>query len=666
MRDLFALLSVGLGLVLSAWAQSVEPARFPANRMEQPPIIDGVVNPDEWCSAYRIDRFWSPLRQQWGAFPTRAYIGYDSQYLYVAFECEDPDPQQIQARETKRGGNLEADDTVAVLVDPQARGLKPYAFTVNARGTQSEEIPIGTAENIRWRGDWDAAVQRTEWGWSAEVRIPLRILRYPPKQNRFGIILERHVARLRELYTFPNMGAYYSDRSQALWEGLQLPPPRYPILLLPYYTGDRATEREQSRGGIDIRYVQGDALTALLTYKPDFENIAGDVAKVDFSYTERVLEEQRPFFQEGSDFMPPRAVFYSLRVPDVTVGGKAFGTLGNWRYGALVGEYASNGAVHQFGVGRLHYQFGPRAFAGLVATRLQGDVEEENLGTILEIQRITPSGEWRFVGTLYRLTGAREGLFQQHTFYTQSPPRAPSYYIQYTDIEPTYRPRLAYVPETGFRGVRMKVAWFDQPESQRPFLWSVNLGLSSRQRYSNQLLDEGASVEIEWWLTANTYLETEMSYLRRPPNIDRTLALAYTWNALNRYRKGMVEVRLGDLNGGRSRYSYLEQAFELAPRLRLRASYEDLHIGYASLPDDRARQFILTLNYEIDSERAIGGRFISSRTEFEGTVETLRNFYLTYFQRVRSGFDIYFIYGLPNATRPQNRFAIKIVTPIEL
>jgi hypothetical protein len=665
MRFGLTLFCSGLGLGLAV-AQPVEPARFPAKRLTHPPVIDGVVNSEEWREAYKVESFWSPLRQQPASFPTRAYIGYDSHYIYVAFECEDPDPKQMVAQETKRGGNLENEDTVAVLIEPQARGLEPYSFIVNPRGTQTEEIPIGTAENIRWRGDWDARTQVAEWGWSAEMRIPLRILRYPPNQTRFGIILERHVARLKELYVFPNMGAYYSDRRQALWEGLELPVPRYPIVLLPYFTGDRSEEREQSRGGLDIRYVAGDALTAVLTFKPDFENIAGDVANVDFSYTEKALEEQRPFFQEGSDFMPPRAVFYSLRVQDLTLGGKAFGSLGDWRYGVLLGEYQFNGATRQIGVGRVRYEVAPRSFVGIVGTRLQGDVDEQNLGTIVDTQRVGSDGEWRFTGALYRLSGNREGLFQQYTFYTQTPPRVPSVYLQYTDIEPTYRPRLAYVPETGYRGVRFYISWFDQPESQRPFQWALNLGIVSRRLYGGGTLDEGASMELEWWFTPDAELDIELNYLRRPPNLDRTLQVGYTWNALNRYRRGTVEVRLGDLNGGRSRYGYLEQSFELAPRLRLRASYETLAIDYPEPPHDRAHQFILTLNYEIDPERAIGGRYIASRTEFGGEVETVRNFYLTYFQRVRRGFDLYFLYGLPNASRTQNRFAIKVVTPIEL
>ncbi|MCX7993129.1 MAG: hypothetical protein N2651_05625, partial [Fimbriimonadales bacterium] len=113
-------------------------------------------------------------------------------------------------------------------------------------------------------------------------------------------------------------------------------------------------------------------------------------------------------------------------------------------------------------------------------------------------------------------------------------------------------------------------------------------------------------------------------------------------------------------------YTLFVQAYEPIPRFRLRLDLESLDIDYPDAPADRARQLILTLNYEINPERAIGGRLILNRLEFGGEVETTRNFYLTYLQRVRRGVDLYIIYGLPNASRTQNRLAVKLITPIEL
>ncbi|MCS7208984.1 MAG: carbohydrate binding family 9 domain-containing protein [Fimbriimonadales bacterium] len=654
------------GLWSASFGQPVEPRSFPAHKLSRPPILDGVVNAEEWTQAYCVERFWSPSRQQWGAFPTRAYIGYNAEAIYVAFVCEDPDPSQIRARETKRGGNLENDDTVLVLIEPQARGLEPYTFTVNARGAQSDEFPAGTTENIRWRGDWQAATQILPNGWSAELRIPFRILRYPPKQDRFGVILERYIPRLNEIYTFPNMGAYYSTQRQSLWTGLELPPPRYPIILLPYFTGDSDPQDTRARSGLDIRYIAGDPLTALLTLKPDFRNIAADVANVDFSYTEKLLAETRPFFQEGSEFMPPRTAFYSLRVQDLNAGLKAFGTLGDWRYGGMLGEYLQNGRLRQYGVGRVRYQFAERSFIDLLGVRLRGDVCEETLGALLDTRRITGDGELRLTAAYHKLNGDRDGAYQQYALRRNARERLPNYLVEYTDIEPNYRPRLGFAPETGYRGLRLGALWFDRPQSERLLYTETQIVLTRRTRYGGTRLDEGVSLLQQWLFRSQHRLTGVVEYLNRPPNIDRTVGIEYAWNVIDLYRTGSLYVRAGEQNGGRSWYVQLAQAYELAPRFRVKLDMESLEIDYPDAPTDRARQLVFTLNYEIDSERALGGRLILNRLEFGGETETTRNFYLTYLQRVRRGFDVYVIYGLPNATRSQNRLAIKLITPLEL
>jgi hypothetical protein len=62
-------------------------------------------------------------------------------------------------------------------------------------------------------------------------------------------------------------------------------------------------------------------------------------------------------------------------VQELNAGLKAFGTLGDWRYGATVGEYAHNGRLRQFGVARVRYQFAERSFLNLLGVRLQGDVQ---------------------------------------------------------------------------------------------------------------------------------------------------------------------------------------------------------------------------------------------------------------------------------------------------
>jgi hypothetical protein len=648
-------------------AQEVDPPRIPAHKLSKPPVIDGIIDPEEWAEALVIRDFWFPTRQQKGAFPTTAYLGYTHDAIYVAFECEDPQPDQIRAQETKRGGTMENDDVVSVLIEPQCKRMEPYWFEVNPLGTQLENIPGGSTENIRWRGDWEAKARIHERGWSAEFRIPFRILRYPSGQRQFGIALVRSIPRRREMYVFPNMGAYFDEKRHTVWDGVEPPAQRRPIIVMPYWLGDANGSERTTRGGLDIKYVSENGLTTLLTLQPDFQNIAADVASVDFSYTERVLAETRPFFQEGSTFLPPRTMFYSLRVQDLNGGLKSFGTVGNWSYGVLGGEYEAQQTTRQLITGRVRYQVAPRSFVGIMGLSNQrGGVDEQVWGGELDLRRITDEGEWRLVGLHARLDGDREGRYSLARIERGAPERRISWYLQWTDISPDYRPRLAYVPERGWRGTEFQIYYTDRPEGGAFLNWSIYFGGQQRRRYEGGTLDEGIGISVEGLLRNYMVLSVGLNHLRRPPNTDRMLGLFVGWNWLDLYRRGMVRIFTGEQNGGRSLYLALQQKLELAPRLRLGIDLEQLHIDYPNtLDDDRSRQAIITLNYEITPERALGGRLVVNRIESGGEVSTTRNFYLTYLQRVRRGFDLYLIYGLPNASRTQNRLAIKIVTPLE-
>lgn len=674
-KGLLAFVRIGLviGLLfampMKGWSrvQEVDPPRIPARKLSKPPVIDGIIHPDEWAEALVIHDFWFPTRQQRGEFPTTAYLGYTADAIYVAFECEDPEPDKIRAQETKRGGAIENDDVVAVLIDPQNKRLEPYWFEANPLGTQLESIPGGSTENIRWRGDWEARARVHEKGWSVEFRIPFRMLRYPSGQRQFGIALVRSIPRRQELYVFPNMGAYFDEKRHTVWDGVEPPVQRRPIVFMPYWLGDANGSERTTRGGLDIKYVSEGGQTALLTLNPDFENIAADVASVDFSYTEKVLTETRPFFQEGSGFLPPRTVFYSVRVQELNGGLKLFGTTGNWSYGVLGGEYEMQNIQRQLLTGRLRYQVAPRSFVGVLGLdNRRGGVNEQVWGGELDLRRITNEGEWRLVGLHTRLQGDRDGRYSLARIERGAPDRRLSWYIQWTDISPNYRPRLAFVPERGWRGTEITTYYTDRPEGGAFLYWAIRVSGKSRRLYEGGVLDEGVSIGSEGLLRNYMSVGVQFDYLRRPPNIDRTVALVVRWNTLDLYRNGTLYAITGEQNGGRSFYIALNQKLELAPRLRLGIDLEQLHIDYPDTPDDdRSRQAIITLNYEITPERAIGGRLVVNRIESGGEVSTTRNFYLTYLQRVRRGFDLYVIYGLPNASRTQNRFAIKIVTPME-
>ncbi|MCX7994006.1 MAG: carbohydrate binding family 9 domain-containing protein [Fimbriimonadales bacterium] len=647
------------------WGQGVDPATIPAQKLSTLPTVDGVVSAAEWAEAFAITTFYNPVRGGRADLPTRAYLGYTDDSIYVAFVCEDSEPALIQAQQTRRGSNLETDDRVVFAVDPQARGQNPYQFIVNPRGAQRLVVPEGVPENVRWQGDWDAAARLTETGWSAEMRIPFRILRVGTGQNQLGVAFARFIPRRVESYIFPNTGAYFSLRLQTLWQGIEIPRPAASMVVLPYLLSETATNTSGSRGGIDVKWSWAQGQTALLTFNPDFSAIAADVASVDFSYTERALNENRPFFVEGNGFFPWRRMFYSVRVPQLNAGAKAFGRFGAVEYGVLAGEYERRDRKAQFAVGRTRYRFNPQSYLGLIFTENTLPVSERIVGFEGAIGQLTSGGEWQLHATHARLSAAQGGSYTVLYLYRSAPPGQLGFNMDYTDISPGYAPTLAFVPERGWRGFEAELNYNDQPAGTALLRWSAELEYETRRRYSGGLLNERMSIGGEVLFRNQMQLGAQMNLLERPPYNDRTLAFTAGWNTRDAYRNGAASYQFGDQNGGRSVYWSLEQRLEPLPRFRIGFRKEQLRITYADRPRDTADQTILTLNYEIDPERMVGLRWVSNRFEFGGRVRASDNLYLTYLQRLRSGQELYLLWGAPNANQTQNRLAVKLVSPVE-
>lgn len=229
-----------------------------------------------------------------------------------------------------------------------------------------------------------------------------------------------------------------------------------------------------------------------------------------------------------------------------------------------------------------------------------------------------------------------------------------------------YAPRLAFVPEPGWRGYEANFVYNDQPVNSPVLLWGVRVGLKQRRLWQGGLLDEGISVGTGVYLRNQTAVSPQVDLLRRPPHTDRTVSVLVQWNITDAFRSGSALCLVGNQNGGRSVYLFVEQGLEPLPRFRLKLTAEQLHIRYPDRPRDFATQAILTVNYELDAERVIGARWVVNRIEGGGQAQSANNLYLTYLQRLRSGLEVYLLFGAPNADRTRNRFALKIVSPLEL
>ncbi|HUS29420.1 MAG TPA: carbohydrate binding family 9 domain-containing protein, partial [Kofleriaceae bacterium] len=159
-------------LVLLAATASLAPAR-----VEHAPTIDGHLDDAAWTSIPTTTAFTQafPDDGKPPSDPTSVRVAYDDENLYVAIACEQREP--IVARLTRRDREIEG-DRVSIDLDTSGDKRGAFHFQVSAAGVMVDALRYDDTEvATEWDEIWRAEIATTPTGWSAELAIPLRILR---------------------------------------------------------------------------------------------------------------------------------------------------------------------------------------------------------------------------------------------------------------------------------------------------------------------------------------------------------------------------------------------------------------------------------------------------------------------------------------------------------
>lgn len=309
--------------------------RVTAVRVNEPPRMDGNLNDPQWELASPATGFtqYLPLEGRPGTQPTEVRILYDSEALYIGARMTDADPSRIVARLARRDDEVES-DWFSVRLDSYHDHQTAFEFTVNAAGVKTDILisDDGAEEDASWDVVWDAEVQITPDGWSAEIRIPFKVLRYAEQaEQEFGAQFIRYISREYEVQHWVLIGKSESGFVSKFGhlDGIRDITRPGQIEVLPYaVTGNRFLPKSPSypdgndftmNTGMDLKIRPTTSLTIDATFNPDFGQVEADPAVLNLSTIETFYPEKRPFFIEGSQifrlstFGGP-GLFYSRRV----------------------------------------------------------------------------------------------------------------------------------------------------------------------------------------------------------------------------------------------------------------------------------------------------------------------------------------------------------------
>jgi Domain of unknown function (DUF5916)/Carbohydrate family 9 binding domain-like len=400
-------------LLVSAplYGQPAGPPAAQAKRVGQKPIIDGQLSEPMWETATPITGFRQrePVEGDPSTEPTEVRILYDAAELYIGVRVSDSEPAQIRASELRRDNTLDSDDTFAVILDTYHDHRNAFLFRINPRGTRFDALIRNESEVVvaNWDEQWTAAAVLNDTGWSAEIAIPFKILRFAAAENQaWGLNFERVVKRKNEFayWTGWDRDYLFTNVSQAgHLSGIAGIRQAERLRIRPYVlTGVESFEAAgrpdaslvREIGIDDLKFSLTPNLTADATVNPDFAQTEADTQQINLTRFSLFFPEKRQFFIEGQDSLrmgiaflhfgpPPLDIFYTRRIgltdagepTPLHGGGKLTGKVAGFDLGVLsVQSDGQNGRPSEnFAVGRIRKEILGRSYIGAIVTNRQGD-----------------------------------------------------------------------------------------------------------------------------------------------------------------------------------------------------------------------------------------------------------------------------------------------------
>ncbi len=643
-----------------AWARLTTPVTACAT----PPKIDGSLDDPCWKTATRASGFFrlggtAPIQP---GDQTEAWICTDATHLYLAFHCLDSRPELIHTNQIQRDGGIGEDDYVSVDVDSQNNHHGYSTFSVTARGTQAENFEGGTADNITWAGDWKAATRRTKDGWTAEMSIPFALLRYPKGTAAFGLNLSRKLSREPSVENWPYLPPDGSN-NEALYihEFTGIHPPFFtprPIFL-PYtlFTGGTGNS---GRIGLDIKYPLSTTLTGVATIKPDFQTIEQDVTGINFSYTEKLLTDRRPFFAEGAGYLPYRDLFYSRRIGVLDGGLKVAGKQGENSIGLLAtdtsGANAENAAVFN-----LNHDLGlySRATLNFVSDIVPGQPSNQ-------VAKLEGQYGWRVGKDQWSLVANHTPSWQggrqvdskdYYSFSTTALPGHPFFSTDYQDLGPNFVSNLGFVPDVDLKGNSVNAEQFNQFDKGVLRLYDVSASGSTYQHHTGGFFQKDVNGNIYLESRDGLSVDFNLDQSQRDDFRDHANQAQFGWGKRTLYQRGSISDTIGRQASQPYDFLNFTQGVLVSRPFSLQLNYSRVRLGGA-----HSTQSILTGNYLLSAERSLGFRIVNQAGADQGT-GLGTDIYFSFGQHVRSGSDLFLLFGDPNSPTTRGKVTLKIIRP---
>ena len=281
-------------------------------------ILDGKLNEPDWGMAKPIIHFVQvePNQGEKPKYFTTVKILFDNKNIYIGAYCKDTAGKKgVRLQDFRRDFEYFENDLFGVAFDPFNKKRNATAFQTNPYGALRDlQVFDDLVFDREWDALWNARSNITDSGWSCEMSIPWKTLRYPKTvdSTTWGINFIRIARKVNEASAFPGFPRSFDSYRMgyvALLKGIKPPPPSTNIQINPYWVNQLNTQTETgvkkindytTKFGGEIKYSPTAHSTLDFTINTDFAQADADRQVNNLTRFSIYFPERRQFFLENA------------------------------------------------------------------------------------------------------------------------------------------------------------------------------------------------------------------------------------------------------------------------------------------------------------------------------------------------------------------------------
>ncbi len=371
--------------------------------------IDGTLDDEVWQRAQPISGFVQsePAEGQPATQPTDVQMAFDRSNLYIAAFCHDAGGSNLVITDIRKDFESTDQDIFEVIIDTFGDRTNGFIFATNPEGARTDQQVTneGREVNTSWDAVWNVKTKKLRDGWTVEMAIPFRSLRFKEGiQQVWGINFSRRIRRVNEMTYWSMVPRQFRISRVSLAGNLEGIPGRSPsrnLRIKPYVLGSsvRATGGAKFDGqaefGVDAKYGVTPSLTFDITLNPDFAQAEADQQQVNLTQFSIFYPEKRDFFLENS------GVFY--------VGDASRAVIG----GASTTQPRTDTDLYYFFSRRIGLTTGGEPIPILAGARLSGQAGGVNIG----VMTIQTQDTAKTPNNNYTVARLRKGMRNNAVFF---------------------------------------------------------------------------------------------------------------------------------------------------------------------------------------------------------------------------------------------------------